>query len=113
MGKMICLPTAVLFVSLFGSGLSSSQSPLPQPGKYIVYGQGIKSCTAWTADRSNALLHGSELAWITGYLTGIGPFVEFHQTDADGIDRWMDTFCAKHQDMTIEDATTAMISSLR
>ena len=113
MAKMIRVLTAAVFVGLFSPALSSSQGSLPQPGKYIVYGQGIKSCAAWTTDRSNALLHGAELAWITGYLTGIGPFVEFHQTDADGIDRWMDTFCGKNQDMTIEDATTAMISSLR
>ena len=110
---MIGVLTAVSLVGLFSSALSSSQGQLPQAGKYIVYGQGIKSCTAWTADRNNALLHGAELAWITGYLTGVGPFIEFHQTDADGIDRWMDTFCAKNPDMTIEDATTAMIKSLR
>src|SRR5262249_41665691 len=89
----------------------SAQIP---PGRYVVYGSGTITCGKWTAERQEPSLHTGRLNWVLGYITGAAWQGEtIRLTDSDGIDQWLDRYCAQNPLVKLEDATKALISDLK
>lgn len=84
---------AALAVVLF---ISSAQAT-----DYIAIGPGLSSCGTWTADRRTRSAWFSEIAWVLGFLSGVGyeetPRLNPLQgVDAGGVEAWLDNYCINH-----------------
>lgn len=76
------------------------------------YGSGTLSCGRWTADEKNADLHPVHLMWVLGFVSSSTAFFNLKDTDADGIDAWMNKYCAETPLQSVAGAAAKLVSAL-
>lgn len=71
--------------------------------QFMVLGEGTNSCGQWTKGRTNRddVARFVDGAWVAGFITavnrfGYGPSDLSKGIDNDGINAWVDNFCAQH-----------------
>jgi hypothetical protein len=87
-------------------------------GHYMVRGAGASSCGTWTQDRQQNFLAYQDSAWVAGFVTAVNSYSFQGRdiaagVDANGLDAWIDNYCASHPLATIADAAEALVSELR
>lgn len=96
-----------------GSGnsvLTSQQGPRSQS---IVYGAGVFSCGSWIAGQNNSYSREADLAWVLGYLSGVGSqHYTMKEWNQDGIALWIDQYCVTHPMGRLTDAANALAQEL-
>jgi hypothetical protein len=75
----------------------------------------VSSCGTWETARSSGYSFGYE-QWVVGFLSGVAmasgnDFLS--GTDADGIWKWIDRYCAAHPLDMIATAASELLSTLR
>jgi hypothetical protein len=105
---------------LFLAALTVS-APAHATHPIVVLGYGTESCGRWIDNRARRNDDGiagfawfRTSAWVQGYLTASESdlpkiFGPIRQTDADGIDAWVDSYCQVHPLNTINDAASALV----
>jgi hypothetical protein len=104
--KKLILPLA-LITALF--------SPISKAADYGVYGYGMVSCGAWTAERKNdAIKTEVYQAWIMGFVSGFGfsQVAELKTTDHKALSAHIDNYCAANPLDDVADAAAALIYEL-
>jgi hypothetical protein len=93
-------------------------SPPFVPG--MVYGQGTKSCGAWTTDAAvpthdvRYRAHTENKSWVVGYVTGAtAGGMRLRQSDSLGMVTFIDQFCQANPLDDISKATFALVKALR
>src|SRR3989339_1034376 len=81
---------------------------------YGIYGHGATSCGLWVQDRREKNSYGSfsNTAWVLGYISATGYYIELKKTDLAAIEYWLDKYCAAHPLKRIKDATDSLIMEL-
>ncbi len=105
-----CLLVAVLVV--FSVGMPANA----QPNAGFVYGLGSDSCGTWNTDRHDFTTHLAQFSWVEGFVTGVTlvtPTVKSRDTDADGMEQWMDQYCQQHPLTRLIGASEALLDALK
>jgi hypothetical protein len=108
---------ALLVVALITSILARNCWAITSEGRFTILGEGTTSCGSWLQQRKSQLWL-NEAAWVLGYLTAYNKLVWkggsniAAGTDADGIEAWIDTYCAAHPLDTINSAVEALTTEL-
>ena len=100
--------------------LAGSSAVGQRAGNQPVLGQGNVMCSAWTdVHRAGSATADARTAWVLGFLTAYSQFGENAKVDVsegkstDQLVAWVDDYCAKRPQETLQQAATALISDLR
>jgi len=83
--------------------------------KYMLMGQGTRSCGAWREDRqAGPLAAFGEKSWVVGFLSGVGYTGianPLNRVDADGVFAWIDNYCQARPLKSIAEAAGAFVNA--
>ena len=88
---------------------------------YTVLGQGNQSCGKWTQDSRdpNSTAAIADLVWVLGYVSAYNNYASASSgdvssnTDVNGIEAWIDGYCANHPLDKIAGAAAELIIELK
>ena len=92
---------------------------------YRVIGPGSESCGRWTAEKAaevqggavEVVRHEGAVFWVEGFLTGMAHdhqkvSIALSSTDAEGLEAWIDNYCAIHPLDDVSHAADALVMDL-
>jgi hypothetical protein len=78
---------------------------------FYMIGPGMNYCGTWTTDRrDNQFLANLNLAWVLGFLAGVGSVGTddpLNGVDSDGVRGWIDNYCQAYPIAKIANAAIA------
>ena len=109
------LLSSVLLGALLFTGVTVAKQ-VPGRGKFTVYGHGTRSCGGWLEERRKpnpGIGLVANRAWVAGFVSGFGYVGQkMKETDSDGIEVFIDTYCAAHPLSLISEAAIALVEEL-
>jgi hypothetical protein len=85
---------------------------------YQLFGPGWSSCGTWTADRrTNVIAYQLDLAWVLGFLAGVGymggekNLDPLQGLDSHAVAAWIDAYCQRYPPRKIADAAAAFLTA--
>jgi hypothetical protein len=99
------LAFGLVVVLLLPHVLGASQ----EPRKYLVFGHGSASCSAWTEEATNkartgspSMLHELRMAWLLGFMTGVGAAgFDLKDMDTPAMEGFINNYCQQNPLVTI------------
>jgi hypothetical protein len=83
----------------------------------VGFGQGMRSCGAWTRARETKSGQGLYTQWVAGFLTGLnmddGEPDALIGTDFDGLMAWIDNYCRAKPLVAVIFAADELLKELR
>lgn len=97
---------------------TDAASAIDAKGIYGVIGDGGNSCGKWTQERAQKTLsYYQARGWINGFVTAYNRYAATHQDvaagiDADGLEGWINNYCAANALSNLATASEALITEL-